>query len=189
MESGSIAFELMALELQTAVEELNSEGARLFQASRYPEAKELSDRGAALQGFCAKVRALSEEWGTTFAAEVKAAPASSVALDTTRKILSASKSSKTGLLVRFPDGTVIAEAKAAETLAKAVEKIGFGEVEKLGVLVNGENLVSRKPSQRYSDTKRGAFYIKTHSSTEQKKKNLDRISDALQLGLSVSIVS
>lgn len=189
MESVAIAFQLMALELQTAVEDLNSQGSRLFHASKYSEAKVLSDKGAALQEFCERVNALADEWDLRFSASVTENEDSQEVREATRKILSASKSSKTGLMVRFPDGTIICEDKAADTLVRALEKIGFSKVEALNIPVNKENIVSRSPSMRYNEVKYGGFYIKTHSSTEQKKKNLERISEELDLSLSVSIVA
>jgi hypothetical protein len=189
MDSVATAFELMEIELSTAVENLNGEGARLFRNSEYDAAKRLTEKGAALQDFCARVSALSKEWNEKYAEQ----PDSRVSVvneeETARRILSASKGAKTGLLVRFPDGTVICEAKAADTLALAIKKIGFEKVEALNIRVNHENLVSRQKSRNYNDVFLSPFYIKTHSSTDAKKKNLERISDRLGLRLIVSIVS
>ena len=125
MDSVGTAFELMALELNTAVEDLNTEGAQLFRNSDYEAAKRLTDKGAALRDFCARVMALSKEWSERYA-EQSDSPESVVdEEETVRRILSASKGSKTGLLVRFPDGTVVCEQKAADTLALAIKKIGL----------------------------------------------------------------
>lgn len=188
MDSVATAFELMEIELTTAVENLNSEGARLFRSSDYDAAKRLTEKGAALQDFCARVAALSKEWNERYAEQPDSRLSVVDEEETARRILSASKSAKTGLLVRFPDGTVICEPKAAETLALAIKKIGFEEVEALNVRVNRENIVSRQKSRKYNDTFLAPFYIKTHSSTDQ-KKNLERISEKLGLRLVVSILS
>ena len=107
--------------------------------------------------------------------------------DIARKILAHSKSSKTSLLVRFVDGTVIAERTAALTLAKTIQKIGFGRVESLGIVVNGEAIVSKSKSLKYNDTLIDGRYIKTHSSTQQKARNLVQISEALGLDLEVQV--
>lgn len=188
MDSVGTAFELMALELNTAVEDLNTEGARLFRSSDYEAARKLTEKGAALRDFFARVMALSQEWTEKYAEQSDNSESVVDEAETARLILSASKGSKTGLMVVFPDGTVIREQTAAETLALAIKKIGFERVEALGIMVNGENIVSRQKSPRYSDTFLPPFYVKTHSNTEQKRRNLERISEKLDLGLTVSIV-
>lgn len=188
MDSVSIAFELMALELNTAIENLNSEGARNFKSSNYEEARRLTERGLALNDFCGRVECLAAEWVKTYAGQPDASSDAAEATETARKILSASKAPKSGLLVRFHDGTVICEPKAADTLVKVIEKIGFDRVEALGLVVNHENIVSRQKSPKYQDTYVPPFYVKTHSSTDQKKKNLERISEQLGLGLQVIII-
>lgn len=189
MDSVGTAFELMKIELTTAVDNLNSEGARLILSSDYDAAKRLTEKGLSLRDFCARVAALSDEWNQKYAEQPDNRESVVDEEETARRILSASKSAKTGLLVRFPDGTVICEQKAATTLALAIKKIGFDRVEALNIQVNGENIVSRQESRRYNDTFLSQFYFKTHSSTDQKKRNLERISEKLGLRLVVSIVS
>jgi hypothetical protein len=58
----------------------------------------------------------------------------------------------------------------------------------VGVLVNGENIVSEAPSSRYNETRVGTYFIKTHSSTAQKKRNIEQIANALGLDIEVRIV-
>lgn len=91
-------------------------------------------------------------------------------------------------MVRFPTGEVIALEKAADTLVGVIRRAGMERVEKLGILVNGENIVSRTPSKKYNEASAPPFFIKTHSSTSQKKRNIEQISDALGLGLTVEII-
>ena len=189
MDSVTVAFELIALELNVEVEDLNSEGAQLFRDSNYEAAKSLTEKGKALRDFCNRVSQLSEEWTESFAAETLTPAGIEREHEAARKILSASKGAKTGLMVRFKDGSVICEPKAAMTLANAIQRIGFEKVEALGILVNKENIVSRNPSPKYQDTFVAPYYVKTHSNTEQKKKNLDRISEELGLGLTVTVIS
>jgi len=189
MDSVSIAFDLMRMELEAEIENLNSEGARLFRDSEYYSAKKLSEKGVRLADFCSKVEALSEEWVDHFQEEFPKARNEQELAETHRKILSASKAPQTGLLVMFTDGTVIAESKASTTLVGVIKKIGFERVAALHIMVNGENIVSNQPSNKnYSETNLGGYYIKTHSSTAQKKKNVEQISKELGLNLQVSII-
>lgn len=188
MNSVTIAFELMRLELDTEIANLNASGASSFRASRYEEADELSARGKLLQNFLAKVQALEAEWADSFA-EAAAVDFNEPEVEATaRRILSGSKSARTGLLVRFPTGEILTEKTAADTLVAVIRQAGMERVEKLGILVNGENIVSRVASKKYNDTSALPFLIKTHSSTLQKKRNIQQISDALALGLEVEII-
>lgn len=187
MQSVTVAFELMKLELEAAVEELNSEGAELFRESRYEEASNLTNRGTTLHEFCLRVEKLSAEWADQFAVDT-ISDETEQEQQTARTILSASKASKTRLLVVFPDGTKIAEASAAQTLAKVLERIGLEKIASLGILVNRENIVSSYPSKKYNETPIGRYFVKTHSSTNQKKKNLEEISSSLNLGLQIFVI-
>lgn len=188
MNSVTIAFELMRLELDAEVENLNALGASRFRASQYEEAADLSARGRKLQNFLSKVQSLEEEWTGSFAKAADAEIDEAEVEATARKILSNSKSAKTALLVRFPAGEVVAEEKAADTLVAVIRRAGMERVEQLGILVNGENIVSRSPSRKYNEASAPPFFIKTHSSTSQKKRNIEQISDALGLGLTVEII-
>ncbi len=69
MNSVCVAFELMTIELDTAVEDLNSQGARLFRQSDYKEARRLTDQGTSLREFCDRVNALAREWTERFVAD------------------------------------------------------------------------------------------------------------------------
>jgi len=66
--------------------------------------------------------------------------------------------------------------------------IGFEKVRSLQIEVNKENIVSKQASIKYSESFSDPYYVKTHSSTQQKKKHLDVISSKFNLGLKVSIV-
>ncbi len=113
MESVTVAFELMKLELEAAVEDLNTQGAELFRCSQYEEAKELTDHGGTLRHFCDRVDELATEWNNNFA-NVGGDEPTEQEQQAARTILSASKSSRTRLLVTFSDGTAIAEKTAAQ---------------------------------------------------------------------------
>lgn len=188
MDSVSVAFELMRIELDAEVESLNSQGAKAFRDSDYEAARELTTRGSELKAFLAKVAALEDEWSATFSGTVESVQDEEIIEATARKINAGSRSSKTALLVRFPDGKVIAEEKAADTLVAVLRHAGLSRVSELGVTVNGENIVSRSPSKKYYETHIAPYYIKTHSSTAQKKRHIEEVSDALGLGLRVEII-
>lgn len=191
MNSVSVAFELMLLELESEAEQLNSAGAGAFRASDYDTADKLIRRGKELTEFIERARKLEDEWRSRFSGGefVRfAMPPELTVEETARKILAHSKSSKTSLLVRFPDGTIFAESTAADTLAKSLQKIGFDRVVRLGIRVNGENIISDSKSEKYNDVQIGDCFIKTHSSTAQKARNLQQISDELGIDLRVQIV-
>lgn len=188
MDSVSVAFELMRMELDAEVESLNSQGAKAFHESDYESARELTKRGSDLQAFLAKVAALEEEWRASFSGTVESVQDEEVIHATARKINAGSRSSRTALLVRFPDGKVIAEEKAVDTLVAVVKHAGLSRVSQLDVIVNGERLVSRTPSMKYNEAHVAPYYIKTHSSTAQKKRHIEEVSEALGLGLRVEII-
>lgn len=188
MDSVTVAFELMRMELDAEIENLNTEGAKCFRASMYTDAEELIKRGRVLQNFLYKVQALETEWGNSFASTISIEHRDENIEEIARKIIASSKSPKTALLVRFPNGDVIAEEKAADTLVSVIKRVGMEQVEKLGILVNSENIVSRTPSKKYSEALASPFYIKTHSNTAQKKRNIEQIAAALNLELKVEII-
>lgn len=191
MNSVSIAFELMRLELESEVEQLNAAGAAAFRSSDYELAEEQIRRGRDLKEFYDRVSKLEDEWVSRFSASEVPGIATAqerTPEETVRTILAHSKASKSSLLVRFRDGTVVANSTAAETLATSLERIGFDRVERLGIRVNGENIVSAAKSEKYNDVRVGNRYVKTHSSTMQKARNLRQISDELGLDLQVQIV-
>lgn len=187
MSSVSTAFELMKLELETAVEDLNTQGSELFRESRYDEARALTDRGSQLRAFCDRVETLANEWMETFSEDDTEEDAEKE-FQTARTILSASQAPRTRLLVTFNDGSTLADKTAAQTLAKVIERIGCERVASVGVLVNGENIAAKEKSKKYSDIEVPPYFIKTHSSTDQKKRNLEQISKALGLDLEIAII-
>lgn len=99
------------------------------------------------------------------------------------------KKPKTILRVSFPDGTSFEERYAYKTLVKAIEKIGVERVEKLNIMARGENILQDKPNKQYNTHEVGnKYFLMTHSSTVEKKKQLSRISDELDLNLDISII-
>lgn len=97
----------------------------------------------------------------------------------------------TGLCVWLPDGSFIQEKKANLTMVQAIESAGVEDVAKLQIPHDGELLVSRTKSPKYFREQHpisGGYLLNTHSATETKKKQLERISSALHLGWNVEIV-
>jgi len=100
------------------------------------------------------------------------------------------KSIKTRLRVRFNNGEVIEENYAADTFALVIKKMGFRKVEALGLTLDGLPLVSTQKSSEYPQREidgKGR-YVCIHSSTEAKKKILEKIASRLGEGLRVEII-
>ena len=91
--------------------------------------------------------------------------------------------------VEFPDGVIFADNKAVKTFIKSLQKIGLSNVQSLGIMIQGYNLVSdvERPSdgknkwQDYVDNK----YIYTKLGNEDKKRHLYQIAN--ELGINIKI--
>jgi len=106
-----------------------------------------------------------------------------------RKLTSSSKSQKTRLLVTYPDGKKIERRFAYETFLEVVENIGVEKVATIGMKWLGLPLISKQKDDYYNQHEiKGGWLVVTHSSTGQKKKQLDEISNALNLNLKVEII-
>ncbi len=96
--------------------------------------------------------------------------------------------------VTFPDGTKIAEHKAADSLELVVRRIGVAAVRQV---VEAQELVfckvpviSNRHDKKYGKSQRdlgNGWLLMTHCCNRSKKKFLDAVSDALNLGLKVEI--
>lgn len=189
MDSVSTAFELMFVELDGEEEGLNSKGADAFQNSEYDVAQELIDKARKLKAFRDRLQTLAEEWQEDFSQEFPEEVVPDAVEEARRTIMFAQKSAKTTLLVRFPEGDVIANPVAAQTFADTIERLGLARVSALGLTRNNENLVSKTPSVKYRDIEINGYFVKTHSSTKDKKRFLDEIAARLGVGLDVKIVT
>ncbi len=95
---------------------------------------------------------------------------------------------KTVLRVTFPDGTVIADKKAKITFAETIKRIGLMKVRNLGISFCHVPIVSNTLDKKYGKAQipvGDGLYVMTHSSTHDKKKQLDKISQELGLKLTV----
>ena len=174
-------------EIDSVVAEVNSQGSAFLRNNEYQKAKEAIAAGEQLASFRQKLELLKNDWVSglddSTRHQVKIEPAA-----VAKSIASAPKSSKTVLVVKFADGTVIYEGKAAETFAKSIKKFGIQRVLPLGIRVNAFPLVSKDRSDSYSQTALDAYFIMTHSSTESKRDQLLKIAAALNEQISVDIV-
>lgn len=101
----------------------------------------------------------------------------------------------TDLSVRFPDGVIIAEKKAADTFEKAIKKIGTDRVRQVVELLNLKfckvPVISNRRDEKYGGSQRplgGGWLLITHSNNKMKKQFLDKVSKQLGLGLVVDII-
>lgn len=95
---------------------------------------------------------------------------------------------KSILRVTFPDGTVIANKKAKVTFTETIKRIGLMRVRNLGISFCHVPVVSNTLDSKYGAAQMpvgNGLYVMTHSSTHDKKKQLDKISKELGLGLKV----
>lgn len=99
------------------------------------------------------------------------------------------KSAKTNLRVTLPNGKIIENRFAYETLHEVVMLAGVEKVRPLGIIQCGVPLISNTQDNFYNQKEiaKGLFLI-THSSTGQKRQQIEKISEALNLGLKVEIV-
>ena len=101
------------------------------------------------------------------------------------------KAPRTKLRVTFPNGKVIENRFTFDTLKEAVQIIGIDKVRDLGMIQCGVPLISNTLDDVYASSQKdlsNGWYLMTLSSTITKKQQLDKISDAYNLGLKVEII-
>ena len=98
---------------------------------------------------------------------------------------------KTLLRVTMPDGTVIENDKAKDTFVEVICRIGIERVRPLGLKFCKVPIISNTRDAKYGKAQvpvDGGWLILTHSSTNDKKKQLDKIAKALKIKMKVEIV-
>lgn len=108
-----------------------------------------------------------------------------------RKQNTGQKAANTELIIHIKNGGVIQGKNAATTFTEAVIQAGILKVRQLGLKFCGINIVSTTKDKKYGRAQREVqpgLYVLTHSSTKDKKKMLDRVSAALNLGWKVEII-
>lgn len=102
---------------------------------------------------------------------------------------SPSKSAKTNLRVTLPNGKIIENRFAYETLQEVVVLAGVEKVRTLGIVQCGVPLVSNAQDNFYNQKEIGkGLFLITHSSTGQKRQQIEKISEVFGLNLKVEIV-
>lgn len=102
----------------------------------------------------------------------------------------AKRAPKTGLCVWLPDGSLVQETKAKFTMT-AIENAGVEAVAKLRIPHDSLFLVSREKHPLYAANQQKlshGYLLDTHSSNKAKKRQLYKISKALNLGWKVEII-
>lgn len=105
------------------------------------------------------------------------------------KNISRAKASK--LIVHLPDGKVIQEDTAAQTLVESIRRADPLKVRTLGLVCCKVPLVSTTKDRKYGDTQvdvGNGLYVITHSNNKMKKGYLEAVSEAFDLGWKVDII-
>ena len=94
-----------------------------------------------------------------------------------------------GLRVTFPDGTVICQNTAIDTMIAVLRKIGLNRIPQVGITHNGYNLVgkAKRPTVpgRIWQHKCDGWYIYSNMSNDIKAADLQKISDYYNLSLKI----
>lgn len=195
--------------LDLVQDEVNKEARRIFSAGgdalkvgKIKPAKEAIAYAERLEAFVEELKRLGEAWKALEATIDAAAPeVKEIVLPQKpnkphktgfkRKVEHVSP--KTNFIVKFPNGKVIEASQARLVLAKTIEKIGPKKVADVGIFYGGEPLVTKdkslfkkKPSQVIEIS--GGWFVKTHSSTDAKMKQIMKIAKTLKLNLVVTQV-
>lgn len=95
-----------------------------------------------------------------------------------------------GMRVQFPDGTVICQTTAIDTLKVALRRIGLQRVHELNIIHSGYNLVSKvkRPTDGVTwQHELDGWYIYSNTQNLVKMNDLRLISEKLHLGLKVDV--
>ena len=92
------------------------------------------------------------------------------------------------LRVTFPDGKIVYHDKGAETIAEVVEIIGPERIAELNLSVSGQPFVSKERHDRNQTEISEGWLVTTHSNTESKKRQIERLSELFGLNLVVEMV-
>jgi len=97
------------------------------------------------------------------------------------------KSKRSNLNVKFPNGKVISNKNTSKTLCEVIDIIGPEKVAKLGIKNRFELVSKHKFEGRYGKQHKiaGDWLVFTHSSNKEKKAQIEKISEQLDLGLQV----
>lgn len=101
--------------------------------------------------------------------------------------------SKTEILrVEYPNGRIVQHPKVTDTYVEVIENNYPDLIHELNIVHANVNIVSREYSDQYASTQReisDGWLVLTNTSTRKKREDLIKISEELDLGLKVDIVS
>jgi hypothetical protein len=186
-DSVSAAFDLILEEIGTVVSEVHSQGVAFLSNGQYQEAENVISSAKELSKFREKLDSLKREWRVGLDATTRA-KVSVEASKVSHTIASHSKSPKTALQVKFPDGTTLFKDSAAKTFTATIQKLGPERVAALGLKLYGDPLLSRRKVPNYTSTQVDGYWVMTHSSTVDKRKQLLDIAAGLNVELTVDVV-
>ena len=100
------------------------------------------------------------------------------------------KKKPTTLRVIRANGTAIECVKAADTLCQSIQEIGVEKVYLLNIPMDGMHLVTIGGNPQYPSAQHdvgGGFFVNVHSNTATKKRQLERICQALDIDWKIEI--
>lgn len=133
-----------------------------------------------------------EEWMKLFNAIDWNNPYVSLSPTKENKPTERTKSKAEILRVEYPDGRVVQHQKAIDTFIEVIENSYPDLIHELNILHANVNLVTKEHSQQYASVQReiaDGWLVFTNINTRKKREDLLKISDELELGLKVDIVS
>lgn len=96
------------------------------------------------------------------------------------------------LRVEYPDGRIIQYPKAIDTFIEVIENSYPDLIHELNILHANVNLVTRERSEQYASAQKeitDGWLVFTNINTRRKREDLLKISEELELGLKVDLVS
>ena len=94
----------------------------------------------------------------------------------------------TRLVVTMPNGEIIECSKIRDTFFKVIEKLGVEKIAALGIIRSKIPLVSDSEYPDYPQRQSGSHYIYVAATTQEKKRDLMKIAEGLEIKLKVEII-
>lgn len=132
------------------------------------------------------------EWMKLFKAINWEDPYVSIRPNTSKPVAEKSKRKTEILRVEYPDGKVIQYPKATDTFIEVIENNYPDLIHELKILHANVNLVTKERSEQYASAQRlitDGWLVFTNINTRRKREDLIKISEELELGLKVDLVS
>ena len=132
------------------------------------------------------------EWMKLFKAIDWENPYVSLRSNTSKPVAEKAKSKTEILRVEYPDGKVIQYPKAIDTFIEVIENNYPDLIHELNILHANVNLVTKERSEQYASAQRlitNGWLVFTNINTRRKREDLIKISEELELGLKVDLVS